>query len=230
MPLPPHCPTAPLPTAPLHPLPYRPTAPLPLPLPLPLPQTMAEHFTGKEVSMAVLEVARASRKVVCSVVKAKENDDLRRLEVSAAGAVHASHALGLCARLAAPAGWTLAAWSTCPARCMLPPFPAPCSPRLPTAPAPLPPAHWPLQVGTLVSGTVRRIEPFGVFVGINNTRVSGLLHISNLSRQHVDSVQVGGNWVGGALVLEAARQGGSGGMPAACPSAVLALPITVTAC
>ena len=42
---------------------------------------MSAQFAGKEVSLAVLEVARASRKVVCSVVKAKENDDLRRLEV-----------------------------------------------------------------------------------------------------------------------------------------------------
>ena len=31
----------------------------------------------------MLEVARASRKVVCSMVKAKENDDLRQLEVCA---------------------------------------------------------------------------------------------------------------------------------------------------
>lgn len=48
------------------------------------------------------------------------------------------------------------------------------------------------QVGTLVTGSVRRIEPFGVFVGINNTRVSGLLHISNVSRQHIETVQVSG--------------------------------------
>lgn len=47
-------------------------------------QDMAAHFAGQEVSLAVLEVARASRKVVCSVVKAKENDDLRQLEVGAA--------------------------------------------------------------------------------------------------------------------------------------------------
>lgn len=45
-------------------------------------------------------------------------------------------------------------------------------------------------MGQLVTGTVRRIEPFGVFVGIDNTRVSGLLHISNVSRQHIESVQV----------------------------------------
>ena len=41
------------------------------------------------------------------------------------------------------------------------------------------------QVGALISGTVRRIEPFGVFIGISGTRVSGLLHISNISRCHV---------------------------------------------
>ncbi|KAI7835393.1 hypothetical protein COHA_010703 [Chlorella ohadii] len=85
-------------------------------------QDMVAHFAGQEVSLAVLEVTRASRKVVCSVVKAKENNDLRRLEV-----------------------------------------------------------------GSLITGTVRRIEPFGVFVGINNTRISGLLHISNVSRQHIET-------------------------------------------
>ena len=47
-----------------------------------------------------------------------------------------------------------------------------------------------MQVGTLVTGTVRRIEPFGAFIGINNTRISGLLHISNVSRQHIDTVEV----------------------------------------
>jgi len=44
-----------------------------------------------------------------------------------------------------------------------------------------------LQVGALVEGVVRRIEPFGVFVGIKGTRVSGLLHVSNISRLHVDN-------------------------------------------
>ncbi len=34
-------------------------------------------------------------------------------------------------------------------------------------------------------GTVRRIESFGVFVGIDGTKLSGLLHISNTSRQRV---------------------------------------------
>ncbi|KAL4517527.1 hypothetical protein Ndes2437B_g06756 [Nannochloris sp. 'desiccata'] len=44
-----------------------------------------------------------------------------------------------------------------------------------------------LEVGALVEGVVRRIEPFGVFVGIKGTRVSGLLHVSNISRLHVDN-------------------------------------------
>ena len=37
---------------------------------------------------------------------------------------------------------------------------------------------------------MRRIEPFGVFVGIKGTRVSGLLHVSNISRLHVDNPEV----------------------------------------
>ena len=44
-----------------------------------------------------------------------------------------------------------------------------------------------MQVGALIEGVVRRIEPFGVFVGIKGTRVSGLLHVSNISRLHVDN-------------------------------------------
>ena len=101
-----------------------------------------------------------------------------------------------------PVGCVLAARSTAPISLPASPSlthapaatrPAP-APWLNPSPCPLPPAC--LQVGSLVSGTVRRIEHFGVFVGINNTRVSGLLHISNVSRQHVDTVQVRG-WVGG---------------------------------
>lgn len=46
-----------------------------------------------------------------------------------------------------------------------------------------------LKVGSLVSGRVRRIESFGVFVGLQGTKHSGLLHISNISRQHVDRAQ-----------------------------------------
>ena len=34
-------------------------------------------------------------------------------------------------------------------------------------------------------GTVRKLEDFGVFVGLDHLRVSGLLHVYNISRQHV---------------------------------------------
>jgi hypothetical protein len=44
-------------------------------------QDMAAQFAGRDVSLAVVEVGRASRKVVCSLAKAKENDDLRELQV-----------------------------------------------------------------------------------------------------------------------------------------------------
>ncbi len=44
----------------------------------------------------------------------------------------------------------------------------------------------PGQVGALVWGSVRRIESFGLFLGLDNLRVSGLLHISNMSRAHVE--------------------------------------------
>ncbi|KAL4854066.1 30S ribosomal protein S1 [Chlorella vulgaris] len=116
---------------------------------------MAAQFAGREVGLAVLEVARASRKIVCSVVKARENDDLRHLAVT----VEARSRQACNACCAASAFWIGAD------------------------------VRMLLQVGTLVSGTVRRIEPFGVFVGINGTRVSGLLHISNVSRQHIETVQ-----------------------------------------
>lgn len=119
-------------------------------------QDMAAQFAGREVGLAVLEVARASRKIVCSVVKARENDDLRHLAVT----VQARSRQACNACCAASAFWIGAD------------------------------VRMLLQVGTLVSGTVRRIEPFGVFVGINGTRVSGLLHISNVSRQHIETVQV----------------------------------------
>lgn len=156
-------------------------------------QDMAQQFAGQEVSLAVLEVARASRKVVCSVAKAKENDELRQLEVGRVGwtprqsLAEAGKDRDACCDRLAPQ----------------PPFPLLLAVCLAANSRQ---AHackgadcWcanvcarPLcvQVGQLVTGTVRRVEPFGVFVGIDNTRVSGLLHISNVSRQHIESVQV----------------------------------------
>ena len=46
------------------------------------------------------------------------------------------------------------------------------------------------QVGALVSGHIRRIEPYGTLVAIDDTRISGLLHISRISRAHVENVFV----------------------------------------
>ena len=46
------------------------------------------------------------------------------------------------------------------------------------------------QVGALVWGFVRRIEPYGALIGLDNTRISGLLHISLVSRAHVEDIHV----------------------------------------
>lgn len=46
------------------------------------------------------------------------------------------------------------------------------------------------QVGAVVDGIVRRVEEYGTFVGLNGTKVSGLLHVSNISRSRVESVEV----------------------------------------
>lgn len=47
-----------------------------------------------------------------------------------------------------------------------------------------------IHLGALMWGEVRRIEEFGAFIGLEGTRISGLLHISNISRARVESVQV----------------------------------------
>ncbi len=46
------------------------------------------------------------------------------------------------------------------------------------------------QVGALVWGSVRRIENFGLFLGLDNLKMSALLHISNMSRAHVQDANV----------------------------------------
>ena len=47
------------------------------------------------------------------------------------------------------------------------------------------------RVGGLISGTVRRIDTFGCFVGLDDMgKVSGLLHISNVSRVRVEKIEV----------------------------------------
>lgn len=84
-------------------------------------EEMSRAFIGQEISVAIMEVSPAEKKVVCSVLKGIENEKIRKIEV-----------------------------------------------------------------GSVIQGTVRRIEPFGVFVGISGTKVSGLLHISNISRNHIE--------------------------------------------
>ena len=47
-----------------------------------------------------------------------------------------------------------------------------------------------IHLGALMWGEVRRIEEFGCFVGLDGTRISRLLHVSNISRARVESVSV----------------------------------------
>ena len=47
-----------------------------------------------------------------------------------------------------------------------------------------------IHLGALMWGEVRRIEEFGAFIGLDGTRISGLLHISNISRARVETVAV----------------------------------------
>lgn len=88
-------------------------------------QELEAKYTGKELKVAILQASADTKKIVCSALKARENEALRLLEV-----------------------------------------------------------------GALVHGRVRRIEDYGVFVGIDGTRMSGLLHISNISRVHVEDPRV----------------------------------------
>ena len=47
----------------------------------------------------------------------------------------------------------------------------------------------PPNVGSIVKGTVSRIESYGAFISIEQSRLRGLLHISQLSSYKVDSVE-----------------------------------------
>lgn len=78
-------------------------------------------YMKKRIRITILEVNPEQRRVVCSEVKALENDIIRQLEV-----------------------------------------------------------------GHVIQGKIRKIEKFGAFVGIEGTRASALLHISNISKEHVD--------------------------------------------
>lgn len=84
-------------------------------------QSLQTFYMKKRIRIALLEVNADDRRVVCSELRAIENDLIRKLEV-----------------------------------------------------------------GRIVQGRIRKVENFGVFVGIQGTRMSALLHVSNISRDHVD--------------------------------------------
>lgn len=84
-------------------------------------QSLQSSYMKKRIRIALLEINADDRRVVCSELRAIENDLIRKLEV-----------------------------------------------------------------GHVVQGRIRKVENFGVFVGIQGTRMSALLHVSNISRQHVN--------------------------------------------
>jgi len=84
-------------------------------------QSLQDAYMKKRIRIAMLEMNRDDRRVVCSELRAVENDALRGL-----------------------------------------------------------------AVGKVIQGRVRKIEKFGVFVGIQGTKMSALLHVSNISGRHVD--------------------------------------------
>ncbi len=84
-------------------------------------QSLQDAYMKKRIRIAMLEMNRDDRRVVCSELRAVENDALRGV-----------------------------------------------------------------AVGKVIQGRVRKIEKFGVFVGIQGTKMSALLHVSNISGRHVD--------------------------------------------
>ncbi|XP_010934562.1 rRNA biogenesis protein RRP5 isoform X2 [Elaeis guineensis] len=46
-----------------------------------------------------------------------------------------------------------------------------------------------LHVGDVISGQIRRIEPYGLFIAIDNTNVVGLCHKSELSDEPIDNIE-----------------------------------------
>ena len=88
-------------------------------------QTLQAEYLRKRVDIALFEIDQEQKRIVCSELKAVENNVLRQLEV-----------------------------------------------------------------GQVVTGRVRKLERFGAFVGLEGARVSGLIHISNISNTHIDGPEV----------------------------------------
>ncbi|KAM3246622.1 rRNA biogeneis protein RRP5 [Capsicum annuum] len=45
-----------------------------------------------------------------------------------------------------------------------------------------------LTVGNVISGRVKRVEPYGLFITVDHTNLVGLCHISEISDNHVDTI------------------------------------------
>ncbi|XP_020258376.1 rRNA biogenesis protein RRP5 [Asparagus officinalis] len=46
-----------------------------------------------------------------------------------------------------------------------------------------------VKVGDVISGLIRRTEPYGLFIKIDNTSMVGLCHISEVSDEHLDKIE-----------------------------------------
>lgn len=44
------------------------------------------------------------------------------------------------------------------------------------------------HVGDIISGRVKRVEPYGLFIAIDNTNMVGLCHVSEISDDHIDKI------------------------------------------
>ncbi|MCD7455828.1 hypothetical protein HAX54_029751 [Datura stramonium] len=45
-----------------------------------------------------------------------------------------------------------------------------------------------LTVGDVISGRVKRVEPYGLFITVDHTNLVGLCHVSEISDNHVDNI------------------------------------------
>ncbi|XP_059646446.1 rRNA biogenesis protein RRP5 [Cornus florida] len=47
-----------------------------------------------------------------------------------------------------------------------------------------------IRIGDVISGRIKRIEPYGLFITIDHTNMVGLCHVSELSDDHVDNIEI----------------------------------------
>lgn len=46
-----------------------------------------------------------------------------------------------------------------------------------------------LHVGDIISGRIKRVESYGLFITIDHTNIVGLCHVSELSEEHIDNIE-----------------------------------------